>query len=263
MSTPGRPRFLYLHLPKTAGVSFRRVLEDSMRVDEILHVARSEEFGLYRDVDQARYRLIDGHLTFAQVAPIEGYLTLVTLREPIGRCLSTYDFWRTLDPTSAQWSPYARKQIAAAHDSPLAELCVHPDPEISGSFNNLQTWMLSGEPDVRAPMSPALLQRALANLARIDFVALASELEVATALLCWRFGLFPPVEQARLNVARDRTPMTDELRALLAHHNELDLQLVRHLEAEGPVRLARVDADLLADHGVGSGDGLGGLSPRP
>jgi hypothetical protein len=249
VTTPSRPRFLYLHLPKTGGVSFRRVLEDSMRVDEILHVERPEEFGLYRPADRARFRLIHGHLGWAQVAPVEGYVTLVTVREPIGRCLSTYDFWRTLDPASPHWSPYARKQIAAAHALTLAEMCRHPDSDISGSFNNLQTWMLSGEPDVRVPMSPELFERALANLARIDFVALTSQLEIATALLCLRFGLFPPSAPPRLNVSRDRTPLTDELRHLLAEHNQLDLQLVRQLEAEGPLRLARVEPARVADGG--------------
>jgi hypothetical protein len=235
-------RFIYLHVPKTGGVSFRRVLEDSFRANETLHVVRTEEFAEeYSPADLARYRFIHGHFTFDQIAHVEGFVRIITLRDPLQRCLSTYDFWRGQDPTSPQWSAVSRKQITAANTLSLADLCAHPDPEIAGSFNDHQTRMLSGEPSHAVPMTPEHLERAVRSLAEIDFIALAEQLDRAALLLCLRFGLFCPSQPARLNVSQRRTPMSPELHAVLAAHNAIDLQLLRHLEAESPLRLSRID----------------------
>jgi hypothetical protein len=108
--------------------------------------------------------------------------------------------------------------------------------------------MLSGHMALRKPMTETHLERALARLATIDFVALTAELDLATLLLCLRFGLYPPDVPARLNVTCDRSAVSAETRAVLAAHNTFDRRLIEILAARGAVRLAGLDErDLPAD----------------
>jgi hypothetical protein len=98
------PRFLYLHFPKAGGVSFRTVLEDAFAAGEILHVIDTDAFAGISPDALGGYRFIHGHFTFDHVAHLDGFVKIVTLRDLVERCLSTYDFWRGLDPGAPHWS---------------------------------------------------------------------------------------------------------------------------------------------------------------
>ena len=235
------PRFLYVHVPKTGGVSLRTVLDSSFAAGEILHVVDTGGFAGTPRESLARYRFIHGHFTLDQIAHLDGFVRIVTLRDPIERCLSIYDFWRAQDPDAPHWPAGSRKQIAAAKTLPLAELCTHPDHEIAAPFNDFQARLLSGHLALHLPMTERHLERALALLATIDFIALTADLDLATLLLCFRFGLYPPDVPTRLNVSRDRIDPSAELRAVLAAHNTFDQRLIDVLAARGAVRLAGLD----------------------
>jgi hypothetical protein len=234
-------RFLYLHVPKTGGVSFRSVLENGFAAGEVLHVSDTRGFADTPPAALARYRFVHGHFTFDQIAHLDGFVKIVTLRDPVERCLSTYDFWRAQDPQAPHWTAGSRKQIVAAQALALPDLCTHPDHEIAGHFNDYQARMLSIHLALHTPMTERYFERALAQLATIDFVALTADLDLATLLLCLRFGLYPPDVPARLNVSRERSDASAEVRAVLAAHNTFDRRLIDILGARGVLRLAGVD----------------------
>lgn len=221
-----RLRFIYMHIPKTGGVSFRRALEDSCQADQILHVTNADNFSVDEIPNLDCYRLIHGHLSYVQISQISGFIRIVSLRDPISRCLSTYNFWRDLDPDDQSWPEEAREHIRAAHNMSLEELIDHPNPSIRRKFCNYQTWLLSGESNECVLMQDAHLENALKNLEKFDFIALNDQLDLSTCLLCLKFGLYSPEHTPRLNSSNIHTQLTYALREKVKIRNSLDLQLL-------------------------------------
>ena len=95
------------------------------------------------------YRAVAGHFSLAtllSVAPASAVCTV--LREPRGRLLSIYTFWRTL--RSADESPSPPYRVAATARRPLAE-CLSDRSLASAIDNQVCRLLLAGDP--RLPMS--------------------------------------------------------------------------------------------------------------
>ncbi|MCY1509980.1 Sulfotransferase family protein [compost metagenome] len=221
-----------MHIPKTGGVSFRRILEDNCKADQILHVVDTDNFST-ATIDLSHYRLIHGHLSYAQISSLSEFSWVISLRDPVSRCLSTYNFWRDLDPEDSAWSEDAREHILAAHTMSLENLIDHPSPSIRRKLNNYQTWLLSGESDEGIPMQEMHLKAALENLEKFDFIALSNELSLSTHLLCLKFGMYSPEHTSRLNISRSQTELTPQLRKKIEENNKLDYQLMLSVSKRG------------------------------
>ncbi len=83
--------FYYLHLPKTAGLTFRRILEDYFGKDEVYPATFRHELPLYPIQNIRDYRLYYGHLDYAFCEGRLADLRVFTiLRHPVQRVLSWY-----------------------------------------------------------------------------------------------------------------------------------------------------------------------------
>ena len=91
-------RFVFIHIPKTAGTSFRTLLYD---IFDETRVSPPFSGAPLTDEDARKldsYQVIAGHISWADVKRYFPRRRLITfLRDPIERCLSVYGFFRQKD----------------------------------------------------------------------------------------------------------------------------------------------------------------------
>lgn len=221
------PRFLYMHIAKTGGVTFRQILENSCRADEIFHAVPPESILEHDNQSLSRYRLVHGHFNIAQIRHLTGFKKITTLRDPVSRCMSAYNFWRGLDASNSQWPPAAQNKIRAAQRCTLAEMIQHPDPLIRHTFHNMQTRLLCGETNQKDNLSEQNLLQAQDELQRFDFIGLNNDLDMSMQLLCRKFDLFLPTRIATLNRSMNKVQPDASTLKMLEEANQLDACLLK------------------------------------
>jgi hypothetical protein len=145
-----------VHMPKTAGLSFRASLEqhfgDGFRHDyqdyplaqsATVRRDRALAYGKAVRVDEfAGVSCIHGHFLPLKYLPLADQLAcrfVTWLREPFARLVSHYDYWqRTFDPASSQTSALHRRVIEEGWS--LQRFCLAPE------LRNVYTEFLWGVP---------------------------------------------------------------------------------------------------------------------
>lgn len=98
MNTP----FFFLHIPRTAGTTLNRILQENFTSQETLSIYSKRDFTRHTEhssEELASIRLIQGHLLLPEFTPPRIYGLTVQpftfLREPVSRLISEYQFLRT------------------------------------------------------------------------------------------------------------------------------------------------------------------------
>lgn len=210
-----RDRLAFLHLPKSAGTSYRHAIAkyyehadivpwsfdrwlfgDHPRLDEVTEPVLRDA-----DVDLTAYRYMEGHFALPTIE--RGFATCdvaCVLREPRSRLLSHYTFWRSWGPDMHElWMPYE-----AARKAQLPLLDYLNDLEVAHQTDNLIARLIIG-PHPLIPVDgmiaegdrQALVELGIERLDSLGFVDLLERGEgTFDALEAW-FG--SPLERVRLN----------------------------------------------------------------
>jgi hypothetical protein len=139
--TPVKPKLLFVHIPKTAGMAVYEALvrwatpELSLRFS----VGNAEDRQRYQalsDEDIGGLRLLSGHLGYQWLRSksLEGWDPVTVLREPVGRILSLYSYARGTE--AHPWYPTVKLMTPDAFIDWLAEQPYYHDGQcqaISGS----------------------------------------------------------------------------------------------------------------------------------
>ena len=217
-----RGRLLFLHVPKTAGMSMRAYLTNQYHPADVFAPTNwTEAFRTGRDL--ADFKLYSGHYraNFARRVPPDTR-TLVVLRDPVQRLLSSLQHLRR--------DPDFHPDHVLAKGKTLAEMI--NTPEIMANQTNAQVgWMsavvtpgkveayLADHPDgdavdVERQVDPAVqLARAKRNLAKVDFIGFTEDLRPLLAQLADEMDFHPVVSFPRLNENLAATTWDDRLGA--------------------------------------------------
>lgn len=231
---------------KTAGSTFTAIVDAKFSVDEICPppsflpelypAANSIQTPAQLTEFLTRFRLIRGHLTYAEIAPLLKqpiYLTL--LRDPVERVISHYDFIRkgTTIPSRERFQEGHRIHKEAASGSLLDFVC-HPHPLVQASVINHQTrHLLPPECDLSDPSDLALLKAAKATIDTFAFVGLTEQFQDSMFLLAYIFGWYPETTYQSLRVNSKRPKKADLPSATLeaiVERNQLDIQLYQQVQ---------------------------------
>ena len=217
---------IFLHIPKTGGTTFQKILErnyarhETLTFDGSRHRTEIESFAKLPERQRAQYRLIKGHLHFGFHRFVEGESSYVTfLREPIARALSFYSYARS-------HSDHYLHQMIKEERLGFEDLLEHgTTPE----FFNHQTRMIAGGlSSPNCPLDCNALERAKQNLrANFCFVGLTEEFDASLLLLSRMFDWGMPF-YLKKNVSHEKTRpegVDAKIRALLRDANSLDLAL--------------------------------------
>jgi hypothetical protein len=180
-----RPRFVFIHVPKTAGVSVGKYFRSCFG---LLNTGRSVSLGdtPFYPADGSdkggsdkialanRANYVGGHMSWAQVERLDSSrpnFRFTFLREPASRLWSLYDYF-TDYPERHRPSGLV-EFVSRCHGMPPDQFFTSNDPEIVARVDNYMVRQLAtsvrnypvGEQDW-----PELTARAKTNLASLDFV---------------------------------------------------------------------------------------------
>ena len=221
------PRTLiFLHIPKTGGTTFRRILAGNYSRDETLtfdgadYSVAMERFAQSSEVSRARYRAIQGHLYFGFHRLVPGESSYVTwIRDPIARALSFYSHVRTHP------EHYLHRRLI---DERL-DLKGLIEGEVTPELFNLQTRMVAGARNHPVSgLDRTTLEIAKENLEKnFCFVGLTEEFDAGITLLSAMLGWNIPFYVKR-NVSSERTAaesVDPKINRLLREANLFDFEL--------------------------------------
>jgi len=254
----------FLHIPKTAGTSLTKILENNFKSDEVLPEYTWPKLLEKLDVDFSKYRLIRGHFGYwiyklLSKTPV----TLTILRKPIDQTLSLYSHQlRAFEDGDSE-------SIIKHKNETLEE--IFEDPGRRLIFTNHQIRHLTLDFDVEAikkaikekgklkeirkQYKPKLITRNQAELLKIAkdrltkfaFFGLAEKFEESLFLLCYTFGWFPPRIVPKLNISSKRKKLDDlpkETSDILLKLTRFDEQLYQYAEQVFDERFKNMVEDL-------------------
>ncbi|MBC7636147.1 MAG: sulfotransferase family 2 domain-containing protein [Acetobacteraceae bacterium] len=215
-----RDRLLFLHVPKTAGMSMRTYLMNQYPPEEWF--PPTNWAGAMKFPRPLReFRLYSGHYraNFLGKVPA-GTRSLVVLRDPVPRLLSALRHLRR--------DPDFHPDYVLAHGKTLSEIV--RTPEIMANQYNIQTGWLAATidtdivddflrdypdadaADVEDPSTDeALFQRACQALERVDFIGFTEDLRPLLAQLSDEMDFHPVVSFPYLNEGRNDVDAVDRL----------------------------------------------------
>lgn len=248
MSTKKHPdRLLFLHIPKTAGMTLHSIIDRQYPSDILFNMRRMwniDAFNALSEKERMNIRVLKGHMPFglhARLGPGEvEYFTI--LREPVDRVVSHY--YQIL-----RYSKHFFYEEMQKHKYTLKELME------SGALkyvDNLQVRVLSG--NVEAPygsIDDAMLQQALEHIDRyFPLLGLNEYFDHFLLQLKDRYG-WGMVNYRKRLVSKNRiavTALDPETLAAVQRYNEMDTKLYllmkarveQELQALGPAFEKRV-----------------------
>lgn len=232
--------FVFIHIPKTAGITLRSIFYRQYRKNEIHHIHwnfdRNDPFASFLNLSpekQNKVKIIFGHIPFGIHEYIQKPVQYFTfLRDPIDRAISHYYHIRKR-PNHF----YHRMAL----DMDIGEFIVQSRFR---EFDNGQVRQLTGAGQLPfGACSEDLLAQAIFNLENhFCCVGLQERFDESVVLLRRTLGWKKPPLYRRHNVNRERPrneTLPAETLAVIAAYNELDRRLYEWATA----RLAQAIAD--------------------
>jgi hypothetical protein len=217
--------YLFVHIPKTAGTSFRialaRILSDAAISPPFVASRLSEKD--IQTLDQ--YRIVAGHISIDDVARFRDRQVLTILREPADRCLSWYYFAHNIERAPGQTA-----EVRAAQELTVDKFFRLERQTLFRNIFNRQTRQLGGhvlDPDIDLNRA---LGRAKRALREAGWVGLVATLPADLARLRNRFREFSIFDLPRLNVTQSRQApdgLDPGILASIRALNAYDLDLYR------------------------------------
>ena len=215
---------IFIHLPKTAGSTFARIIERKYGAGSILDLYASmlgEELSAIPPAQLAHLRVVMGHLYFGAHIFLSRPSTYITmLRDPVDRVISHYYFVRRF-PSHYLYDS-ARKMSLKEY----VESCNRQEP------NNDQTRLLAGKRDMSSfgLCSDEMLDTAKGNLAKYFAVVGITEefdrsLILMKRILGWRNPFYINQNVSQHRPRKEGIPL--ETLRVIQVYNELDIELYR------------------------------------
>ncbi|NJR63267.1 MAG: sulfotransferase family 2 domain-containing protein [Cyanobacteria bacterium CRU_2_1] len=186
----------FSHIPKTAGMTFRTIVEDYFSVEEICPATLNAQLAKIPFEELQKYRLLRGHLGFINIPeliPGKNIVNVTFLREPVARVISHYEYIRRMpgDP-----------HYEAVKDMTLEEFA---QKLTAGKVRkNIQTYHIAKTHRFKLDgLSPTeILELAKESLDRFAFVGLVERFQDSLFLLSYIFGWKPIINTRKENAAK-------------------------------------------------------------
>jgi hypothetical protein len=245
MNTSISRPFFFLHIRKTAGVSLRGLLANRFPASKVLIAAHSVS-GPQEPGDAL---FATGHVGFDYVQRFRiAPTTFTVLRNPVSRCLSAYNFFRSHDEQyfrdlsvelGAGDYESRRRFCDRARRLSMRQFLVEEEPLARTWLSNIQTRQLAGASCAGlADEDPRLIATALRHLELFDLVGIVERLDdtlrLLSTLMDW--GRLGPLLHLNISARSEAPDVDPACIEILRSWNLLDLRLyheaVRLFEAK-------------------------------
>lgn len=232
---------IFLHIPKAAGSTLRRIIEKEYQRDSILSLNSSSlsdcanEIGNLTEVQIKELKFIQGHIEYGLHKYLPRSCTYITmLRNPAQRVISHY-YYVLRTPNH-----YLHETVTANKMS----LEDYIRSQITTELNNGQTRLLSGANKVHAGLcSSEDLQAAKKHLEEnFAVVGLSEKFDESLLLLKQALNWRTPFYRSE-NITKNKQTTKNDLSSLLKmikEYNELDFELYRFAQERFETELAKI-----------------------
>jgi len=198
---------VFLHIPKTAGVSVREYIQLGLKPKNIHHVSDPNNPCLNK-INAKDTHFVHGHFDASLLNDIsEGYSLYTFLRSPIERIKSEYNFILNSEFNKDNLPKEQWVLLAKIRQLTLEEYALSQERGIRGRVQNAQLFYLSGDTfNPKLTLDERLISAKLL-LERSSFVGIQEEFDMSVSLLCHQLGVMPPNKAIR----RNTSSRTDEL----------------------------------------------------
>ncbi|NJR40175.1 MAG: sulfotransferase family protein [Leptolyngbyaceae cyanobacterium CSU_1_4] len=190
--------FYYLHIPKTAGMTFRTIVADHFCSNEICPATLGHMMAQVNPQDLPKYRLLHGHLVyvdFRTLLPQKHLVHATMLREPVAQLVSHYEYIRRM-PTDPDY--------AKVKEMTLEEFV--QDFTIANLRRNTQTHHLAKAArfNLKNLSAQDVFEIALESLDHFAFVGLVERFQDSLFLLSYIFGWRPIMNTRKENISKEK-----------------------------------------------------------
>jgi hypothetical protein len=237
----------YSHIPKTAGMTFRTIVEDQFPCHEICPATLNEQILNVPMEDMPRFRLFRGHLGYTNIhtlVPGKRIINVNVLREPVARVISHYDYIRRT-PTDPRYDSI--KDISLedfAEKLTLGKL-----------GKNMQTYHVAKVARFHlADLTPEeTLEVAKESLDQFAFVGILEKFQDSLFLLSYIFGWKPILNSRKENASKKSktgSDLPEGTLELIREQTQLDQVLYQYALEIYEQRFTEMMADLTAKYGL-------------
>jgi len=220
----GEDTFFFIHIPKTAGTSFKKMFESEFDLDEIYPNEQDvlKNNGLYPNINTVvnnkdrieKTKLLLGHYPYITGKVLGKNANIITfLRDPIKRVISNIYHMKQYDKRFANSTPEQIYNSGIWHYQNLQTryLCDNHDG-ITMRFNN------------NRPLHRPALKRALINLEKIPFVGITERFDESIMLFNKQFN-FSLGKTITTNKSKVKKTVSEKLKQRIKRNNQLDIEL--------------------------------------
>ena len=212
--TKSNPMFVFLHIPKTGGVTLGTIFQKQFPKQAVRHFTMEvndddwDEFITSGELQ--KYTALLGHIEYKHVRDIPNPCTYITMiRHPVERAISEYKHY--LSHEDYEFYTAVKSMTFFDYVSSEYHRC------------NLQSRFLCGI-DPPPPNAVAIIEE------NIDFVGITERFDESLALLCMFYSwhsLYYVTENVS-KVKRDEIEVTDEAINVISAKNEIDMKVYEH-----------------------------------
>lgn len=217
---------VFIHIPKTAGMSVRKVIAEN--VTRSLIVDDYAQIAFLKDQQLNTFDAIMGHVGYALLRRIVEPKPIIFLRHPVDRIISMYSYWK-YNLTGEYHKFYTNKPFMSFVKSGMFE--------ISNEIDNAMTWQLAVDRStiIRKQHHAASMEKifnvACENIKKATFVGFQESFAKDLAAMCAQFGWNVPMIPQE-NVSKNKVIITTEERFELEEMLYWDMKLYNFAQAE-------------------------------
>jgi hypothetical protein len=252
----GHMATFFLHIPKTAGTAVRHFLEGPLHRDEIVRVDSVADEVRQRQHEPygPHVKFVSGHLPFWFSEALSGKSqTLLFLRHPVDRVLSTFFFWKNLpQPSPEDCSPQA-ELLRRMRDIGLDEFVLSSTAPARGAISNYSCRLVGHTSPwtLETPFNQEAQALACSRLEEVEMLGIVERMPESLTLISQRLGIPFTGSLLRQNTTegrRDKSEISPEIIRAILDLNDGDMALWERGQAELDRRMQSASPSTPAKH---------------